>query len=324
MHILVTGGAGFIGSHLVEHHLRKNDKVHVVDALTTGNTFNLSQFKGHPNFRFDNADLLVWDSLEKAVAWADRVYHMAAEVGVFRVLAEPIRVLATNISATERLLRSVTAGGWRPNVILASSSEVYGPGATGRLHEETNLVIKSGATSRWNYAVSKLADEALGLSYARKHGLHITIVRFFNTIGPRQTGRYGMVVPRFIEQALSGDPITVYGNGEQTRSFCDVRDTVEILDRLAAHPESGGEIFNVGNDREISIQGLAEMVKERMHSHSPITLIPYKKAYGEEFDDITERRPVLDKLLRYTQFKYQWTLEQTLDDLGGRFRAMEA
>ena len=320
MHVLVTGGAGFIGSHLVEYHLGRGDKVHVVDALTTGRVENIRAFLGDPGFRFDEADILTWGDLDKAAAWADRVYHMAAEVGVYRVLAEPIRVLATNIAGTERLLRAVTAGKWRPQVLLASSSEVYGPSPESELREESALTIHSGAPSRWNYAVSKLADEALGMSYARHLDLPVTIVRFFNTTGPRQTGRYGMVVPRFIRQAVAGEPLTIYGDGTQTRSFCDVRDTVAALDLLAGNPASAGEIVNVGNDREITIRGLAELIRERAGSRSPLQFLSYQEAYGEEFEDINHRCPVLDKLYGLTGFRHGWTLEKTLDDLIRRRR----
>jgi UDP-glucose 4-epimerase len=203
-HILVTGGAGFIGSHLVEYHLAKGDSVHAVDDLSTGTESNIAAFLDHPRFRFDQADILTWPALDKAAAWADRIYHMAAVVGVYRVLSEPIKVLATNVAGCERLLRAVHAGGWTPQVLIASSSEVYGSGINSNFREDSDLVIRSGAQSRWNYAISKLADEALGLSYARKYGLHVSIVRLFNTIGPRQKGHYGMVVPRFVEQALNG------------------------------------------------------------------------------------------------------------------------
>jgi UDP-glucose 4-epimerase len=315
MHVLVTGGAGFIGSHLVEYHLAKGDKVHAVDDLSTGSMENIEPFLERPDFRFDQADILTWKDLEKTAAWADRIYHMAAVVGVYRVLAEPIKVLATNIAGSERLLRAVSSGGWKPHVVLASSSEVYGHTSSTELLEDADLLIRSGALSRWNYAVSKLADEALGLSYARKQGLPITIVRFCNTIGPRQTGRYGMVVPRFISQAVQGKPLTVYGDGTQTRSFCDVRDTVVALDLLASNRASAAEIVNVGNNREISIRELAEMVIQRTGSQSPIRHRSYLEAYGEDFEDITHRRPSLEKLFRLTGFQHQWDLEQTLDDL---------
>ncbi len=296
MHVLVTGGAGFIGSHLVEYHLSRGDKVHAVDDLSTGSMDNVEPFLELPDFRFDQADILTWSGLEKTAAWADRIYHMAAVVGVYRVLAEPIKVLATNIAGSERLLRAVSAGGWKPHVVLASSSEVYGHTSAPELHEDADLHIRSGARTRWNYAVSKLADEALGLSYARKDGLPVTIVRFCNTIGPRQTGRYGMVVPRFVSQAVQGKPLTVYGDGTQTRSFCDVRDTVVALDLLASNRASAAEIVNVGNNREISIRQLAEMVIQRAGSQSSIKYRSYLEAYGEDFEDITHRRPSLEKL----------------------------
>jgi UDP-glucose 4-epimerase len=319
-HILVTGGAGFIGSHLVEYHLAKGDSVHVVDDLSTGTESNIAAFLGHPNFRFDQADILTWAALDKAAAWADRIYHMAAVVGVYRVLSEPINVLATNVAGCERLLRAVHSGGWTPQVVIASSSEVYGSGINSDFREDSDLIIRSGAQSRWNYAISKLTDEALGLSYARKYGLHVSIVRLFNTIGPRQKGRYGMVVPRFVEQALSGQPITVFGDGSQTRSFCDVRDTIEFLDAIASDAATAGEIINVGNDREISIRELAELIRERAHSQSPLKFIPYLEAYGEQFEDMPHRRPNLEKLRSLTKYRPRWTLERTLDDLIERAR----
>lgn len=318
MHVVITGGAGFIGSHLAEHHLSKGDKVHVIDNLSTGTFDNVRLFEGHPGYRFSEADILTWPDLDKTMGWADRVYHMAAIVGVFRVLEDPVRVLAVNIAGTERVLRAVKAGGWRPHVIIASSSEVYGQGA-GKPEdylEDAQLSIESGATSRWNYAVSKLADEAFGLSYAReKNGQAITIVRLFNTVGPRQTGRYGMVVPRFVEQALHSHSIKVFGDGTQTRSFCDVRDTVVALDLLASNPATAGEIVNVGNNQEISIRGLAEKVRALAGSTANIELVPYHVAYGLEFDDIRRRCASFDKLRRLTGFRPKWRLDDTLSDL---------
>jgi UDP-glucose 4-epimerase len=320
MHVLVTGGAGFIGSHIVEHHLAKGDNVYVVDDLSTGSQQNVDDFIKHPNFRFVNADILTWSELEKTVAWADRIYHMAALVGVYRVLAEPVRVLAINIAGCERLLRCAAASSWRPHIIIASTSEVYGPGNHPELNEELPLIVHSGAKNRWNYAISKIADESFGLAYARKEGLKVTLARFFNTIGPRQTGRYGMVVPRFINQALTQEPITVYGSGEQTRSFCDVRDTIVALDLLASNPVSVGEIVNVGNNYEISIKNLAELVCKLACSSSKIQLIPYKQAYGEEYDDIMHRKPDLTKFYKLTNFKHQWNLEKSVNDLIAKYR----
>lgn len=325
MHILVTGGAGFIGSNLVEYHLEKGDTVHVVDDLSTGSLENVRPFFGNPRFKFNEADVLLWPNLEKATTWADRIYHMAALVGMHRVLAEPTKVLAVNIAGCERLLRAVTSGGWHPEVLIASTSEVYGAGVHERVRhdnfeEDADLVFHSGVLSRQNYALSKLADEALGLSYAKKFGLRVIVTRFFNTIGPRQTGRYGMVVPRFVEQAVTGEPITIYGDGSQTRSFCDVRDTVRALDLLTSNPGSEGQIFNVGSDREISILELAHLVKKLAGSSSPVHFIPYEEAYGEPFEDCQRRKPVLGKLLGLTGFKHSWRLEGTLEDLIARSR----
>ena len=216
MHILVTGGAGFIGSHIVEYHLAKGDQVHAIDNLSTGILDNIAAFKNNTLFRFDNENILLWSQLEKAVTWADRIYHMAAVVGVYRVLAEPIEVLAVNIAGCERLLRAVATAGWRPRVLIASSSEVYGPGNGQALKEDDMVTMESGARNRWNYAISKLANEAYGLSYARKLNIPVTLIRFFNTIGPRQTGRYGMVVPRFVKQATDNGVITVFGEGSNS------------------------------------------------------------------------------------------------------------
>ncbi|RAP57184.1 NAD-dependent epimerase/dehydratase family protein [Oleiagrimonas sp. MCCC 1A03011] len=315
MHVLITGGAGFIGSHVAQRHLARGDKVHVVDDLSTGNRANIQLLEGYPNFRFDHADMLVWDGLERAAAWADRIYHLAAVVGVYRVIAEPTRVLATNIAACERLLRAVTASGWKPHVVIASSSEVYGHRLESELHEQMDLSVSTRAGTRWNYSVSKIADEALGLSYAQKFDIPTVIARLFNTTGPRQTGRYGMVVPRFVEQAVKGEEITVYGDGLQTRSFCDVRDTSRALDMLAAKATAEGLVVNVGNDREISVNDLAELVRERAGSDSIIQHVPYVTAYGEDFEDIRRRRPVLDRLRQLTGFEHEHTLEDTLDEL---------
>lgn len=315
MHILITGGAGFIGSHLVGLHLARGDQVRVVDDLSTGRRENLAGYVDAPNFRFDEADVLVWDKLAHAVGWADRIYHLAAVVGVYRVIAEPTKVLATNIVGTERLLRAAHAGGWNPQVVIASSSEVYGHKDEQVLSEDEDLSVSTRAGTRWGYSVSKIADEALGLSYAHRFGIPAVIARFFNTIGPRQVGRYGMVVPRFVAQAVRDEPITVFGGGAQTRSFCDVRDTVVALDALAGKLQRDTEIVNVGNDREISIEALARLVIARAGSQSPILHLSLREAYGEDFEDIHRRRPALRKLRELTGFTHRYSLEQTIDDL---------
>ncbi len=316
MHVLITGGAGFIGSHLAEFHLRRGDKVHVVDDLSTGQRENISKLIEHPDFIFDEADILVWDEFEQAISWADRIYHMAAVVGLFRVLSDPISVLATNISGCERLLRFLHKSHWNTKLIIASSSEVYGnhPGNVA-LNEKMDLYVSPDMNTRWNYSLSKLADEALGISYARQYGMDITIVRFFNVVGPNQTGKYGMVVPRFVRQAVEGDPITIFGDGKQVRAFMDVRDTVEILDRLCTSPKSKGEVVNVGNVGEITIESLANLVKKEAKSDSPITFTPYHEAYGDNFDEIYHRKADLSKLNSLIDYERQWSLEDTVNDL---------
>ncbi len=319
--MLITGGCGFIGSHLVDYHMNKGHSVRVVDDLSTGRIENVAHFKDNPKFRFDEADIVTWPDLESAVSWADRIYHMAAVVGVYRVIADPIQVLNTNILSCERLLRIADQSGHKPRILIASSSEVYGQGLTAAFSETDDVLIEPAAHSRWNYAISKVSNEAFGLSYAQNKGLPITSVRFFNTVGSRQSGRYGMVLPRFIEQAVSAKPITVYGDGQQSRSFCDVRDTVEALDRLANQAASVGEIVNVGNDTEISINSLAELVKEIAHSDSSITHIPYEEAYGEVFVDIQRRKPNLEKFYRLTGYQHRWALKETIQDLVDRKRA---
>ncbi len=426
MRVLVTGGAGFIGSHLAEYHVAKGDDVRVVDDLSTGSLENILPLIDNPRFRFHEADILTWPDLPEAAAWADRIYHMAAVVGVYRCLEEPINVLLTNIMGGEKLLKAARASYHGQQIIVASSSEVYGHGAqiirsgcngangtglsgkipptplgrgkeqgtrgkgeiaeggeippaplykggklrgplfqraerksvshsaflmkresgangsssheivnlspcemldrakmddeilypTGVFHENMILSIDAfNASLRTNYPISKLALEALGVSYAKEFGMRITVVRLFNTTGPRQIGRYGMVAPRFVAQAVAGEPITVYGDGTQCRCFCDVRDVVLALDMLASNPSSAGEIVNVGHNREISIRKLAELVKERAGSDSPIRHVPQAEAYGRKFEETYHRRPSLEKLFRLTGFKHKWTLEQTLDVL---------
>ncbi len=315
MHVLITGGAGFIGSHLVDLHLARGDKVHVVDDLSTGSRNNLAHHEGNGNLRFDEADILTWQYLDRAVAWADRIYNLAAVVGVYRVIAEPTKVLAVNIAACERLLRAAREGGWQPQVVLASSSEVYGHNDEDILHEEQDLVVSSRAGTRWGYSVSKIADEALGLSYAQRFGIPAVVARFFNTVGPRQIGRYGMVVPRFVAQAVRNEPITVFGGGLQTRSFCDVRDTVVALDAVATSTGRDTVVCNVGNDREISILELAQVVIERAGSRSTIEHVALREAYGEDFEDIRRRRPSLARLRTLTHFQHRYSLERTIDDL---------
>jgi UDP-glucose 4-epimerase len=320
MNILVTGGAGFIGSHVVEHHLNRGDEVVAVDDLSTGNRANLQIFEANPRFRFVRADIMDWPGMEGAVQVADRIYHLAAIVGMFRVLREPVCVTQVNVCATERLLETVAAAKHRPQIVIASSSSVYSHTHSRDLREDDELVYLPRRGGLTGYALSKLTNEIQAMAYREEHGLQVTIPRLFNAVGPRQTGNYGFVLPRFIKQALAGEPLTVFGDGTQTRSFCDVRDTVAAIDLLAGNPEAAGTPVNVGNERETRILDLAEMVIARAGSSSSVEFVPFEKAYGAKFDQITQRHPVEERLRALTGFHPRWTLEQTIDDLVGHAR----
>jgi UDP-glucose 4-epimerase len=321
MNVLVTGGAGFIGSHVAGHHLSRGDEVVVVDDLSTGSRANIGEFTDDPSFRFVHADIMDWDGLAGAVQVADRVYHLAAVVGMFRVLREPVRVTAVNVCATERLLSTVAASPHHPQVVVASSSSVYSHSHSRDLREDDELVYLPRQGGLTGYALSKLTNEIQAMAYRQEHGLQVTIPRLFNAVGPRQTGHYGFVLPRFIKQALNGEPLTVFGDGTQTRSFCDVRDTVAAIELLAGQPQAAGQPVDVGNERETRILDLARLVIERAGSPSTIEFVPFEKAYGAEFDHITQRHPVGERLRALTGFQPRWSLEQTVDDLLDRGRA---
>lgn len=318
--IIVTGGAGFIGSHVIELHLERGDEVVAIDDLSTGSLANLADFQNHPRFRFVRADLLDWNGLDGALHVADRIYHLAAVVGMFRVLREPVRVTSVNVCATERLLETIASTPRRPQLVITSSSSVYSHCHSRDLREDDELVYLPKQGGLTGYAVSKLTNEIQALAYRQTHGLPVTIPRLFNAVGPRQTGNYGFVLPRFIKQALAGEPLTVFGDGTQTRSFCDVRDTVAALDLLAATPAAAGLPVNVGNEREIRILDLAQLVIKRTGSSSDIEFVPFDKAYGAHFDQITQRHPVTSRLRELTGFQPRWTLDDTIDDLIARAR----
>ena len=321
MKILITGGAGFIGSSLSEFHIKQGDTVVAVDDLSTGRIENLSRLMDNKKFSFVEADVLSWVDLSSAVASADRIYHLAAIVGMFRVLKEPVAVTRVNVGATELVLEAAVNGGNNPQVIIASSSSVYGHSDEQlKLCEDSDLTFCQERGGLTGYALSKLTNEIQARAYHEEYGLKVVIPRLFNVVGPHQSGNYGFVIPRFINQAIAGEPLTVFGDGSQIRSFCDVRDTMSALNQLAdIGSEPGevrnGEVVNVGNPHEISILELAKLVIARSGSSSPIQLVPFDQAYGEHFDHITQRKPVVEKLERLTGFTPQWTLEETIDDL---------
>ena len=300
-HVLVTGGAGFIGSHLVERLLAAGKSVVVLDDLSTGSLDNLSWVSGEPALRVVQSKISACSELAEMVAGAESIYHLAAAVGVELVVKSPIRVLATNVRETEVLLEAAAAQG--APVLLTSTSEVYGKSQKPAFSEEDDLLIGPPHQARWSYACSKLMDEFLALAYAKERSLPVVIARLFNTVGPRQTGRYGMVLPRFIAAAKQGRPLKVHGDGQQSRCFCYVRDAVEALVGLQNCPTAGGQVFNVGGAEEITMHGLARLVIEILGSNSAIELIPYSEAYEPGFEDMRRRKPVTEKLAAAIGFR---------------------
>ena len=310
-HVLVTGGAGFIGSHLVERLLADGKSVVVVDDLSTGSLENLRAVSGHPRLRVIQSRVSACPGLAQLVAEAESVYHLAAAVGVDLVVRSPIHVLQTNLHETEVVLEAAAPRG--VPVLLASTSEVYGKSRKEAFDEDDDLLIGPPHQARWSYACSKLMDEFLALAYAKERALPVVIARFFNTVGPRQTGRYGMVLPRFIAAARSGQPLKVYGDGRQTRCFCYVGDTVEALVRLAHCPAARGQVFNIGSTEEISIRGLAAKVIEILGSTSSVELVPYSQAYEPGFDDMRRRKPLVDKLEATVGFRPNTPLKTIIE-----------
>jgi UDP-glucose 4-epimerase len=293
-HVIVTGGAGFIGSHLVDRLLLHGKPVIVIDDLSTGTWQNLAAAKGSPRLKVIESKVSECAELPRLAEEAESIYHLAAAVGVELVLSSPVRTLETNLHETEAILKC--ASDFNVPVLLTSSSEVYGRSQREAFSEGDDLTIGPPTLPRWSYACSKLMDEFIAMAYARERGLPITIARLFNTVGPRQTGRYGMVLPRFIAAAKSGQPLRVFGNGRQTRCFCYVSDAVEALVRLQESPVARGHIFNVGTTEEISILALAELVVAILGSKSAIEMVPYSEAYGRDFEDMLRRKPDVRKL----------------------------
>ncbi len=319
MKVLVTGGAGFIGSHLTETLLTEGHEVFVVDDLSTGQTRNLAAVADSSALHVQWSSILEDERMQDIVDEVDVVFHLAAAVGVRLILERPVETIETNILGTDRILRCAAKGGKR--VVIASTSEVYGKNDQVPLREDDDGVLGPTSKSRWSYACSKAIDEFLGLAYHQNKGVPVLIVRYFNTIGPRQTGRYGMVVPRFVQQALAGEAITVYGDGNQSRSFTDVADAVRATLALSRHPAAFGGVFNIGNGREITINELAKQVKRLTGSTSDIVHVPYERAYSEGFEDLRRRVPDIGKLRSLTGFSPEFDLDATLAKVIRYYRA---
>jgi UDP-glucose 4-epimerase len=328
--VLITGGAGFIGSHLAETLLDHGHAVTVIDDLSTGAFENISHLVGRAGFRFaieSIADEMVLDRLSSE---SDLIFHLAAAVGVKLIVERPVHTIETNIMGTEYVLKSALR--YRAPVVVASTSEVYGKGARTPFEEDDDVLIGPTCRSRWAYAASKMVDEFLALAYHEEKGLPVVICRLFNTVGPRQTGRYGMVIPRFVGQALAGEPLTIYGDGEQSRCFLHVEDCVDALIRLAAEPRAIGQVFNVGSTEEVTIRDLAERVLARVEDlggelppvdplEERMSFVPYEKAYAAGFEDMRRRVPHLGKIERLVGWRPRKGLDAILEDVVLSFRS---
>ncbi|MBC7254995.1 MAG: GDP-mannose 4,6-dehydratase [Chloroflexi bacterium] len=294
MRALITGGCGFIGSHLAEALLARGDEVTVIDDLSTGQFENIAHLVGRPGFRFAIETILNETVMDRLVSECDIIYHLAAAVGVELIVSDPVRVIETNIKGTDAVLR--IGARYRKKVLLASSSEVYGKSEEVPFREDADRLLGPTTRSRWSYACSKAMDEFLALAYFRRYALPVVIMRFFNTIGPRQTGRYGMVVPRFVRQALLNQPITVYGDGQQSRCFTSVKDVVRAVIGLADSPQAVGQVFNIGSQEEVTIEALARRTIALTNSRSEIVFIPYDQAYEQGFEDMRRRVPDISRI----------------------------
>jgi UDP-glucose 4-epimerase len=319
MNVFITGGCGFIGSHLAERLLDRGDAVTVLDDLSTGSMDNVGHLVGRPGFQHRIGSALDRPLVSELVDRADVTVHLAAAVGVRLIVERPVHTIETNVGATEAVLAA--AAKKQKLVVVASTSEVYGKSTQVPFREDQDLQLGPTSHSRWAYACSKALDEWLSLAYAAEKNVPVIIVRFFNTVGPRQTGRYGMVLPNFARQALRGDPITVYGSGDQSRCFGHVRDAVEGLLRLVETPAAINQVFNIGSTEETTIRNLAERVREAAGSGSPIVTVPYAEAYAAGFEDMLRRVPDVSKLERLTGFRPRTPLSQIVSDVVADERA---
>jgi UDP-glucose 4-epimerase len=315
---LITGGAGFIGSHLAEALLNAGHEVDIIDNLSTGAIRNVGHLKSNPRFRYTIDTLTNEPLLAELIDRNDVIFHFAAAVGVKLIVEEPVHTIETNVHGTEVVLKH--ANKKRKKVVIASTSEVYGKSTDVPFREDADLVMGATVKHRWAYACSKAIDEFLALAYYKERGLPVIIVRFFNTVGPRQTGQYGMVLPSFVQQALSGAPITVFGDGTQSRSFTYVGDVVECLLKLVNEPKAIGQVFNIGNKEEVTILKLAEIVKSLTASTSPIEFVPYDKAYEEGFEDMPRRVPDLTKVSQLVGYEPKVQLNEIIAKVIDYFR----
>jgi UDP-glucose 4-epimerase len=310
---LITGGAGFIGSHLAEELLERGDSVHVLDDLSTGSIENIRHLKDRPGFAYTIESAMNPPIVAELVDEADVVFHLAAAVGVERIVDSPVRTIETNVHTTEIVLAA--ANKKNKPVFIASTSEVYGKSADLPFREDGDLLLGPTTTGRWSYACSKAIDEYLALAYHKERGLPVVIGRLFNTVGPRQSGRYGMVIPNFVRQALAGEPITVHGDGSQRRCFCHVKDVVRAIADLMESEAAVGEVFNIGSTEEVSILELAERVKRACSSDSEIRLVPYEEAYESGFEDMSRRIPDTSKIAALLGWRPSCTLDEILEDV---------
>ncbi len=311
MKALVTGGAGFIGSHLAERLLAQGHHVVIIDDLSTGSLRNLAGILDHPGLEFVYDSVRDVETMHLLIRECDRIYHLAAAVGVQLIVDRPVHTIETNIHGTEVVL--ATANKFRKPVLLASTSEVYGKSEAVPFREDDDTVLGSTRFSRWSYACSKAIDEFLGLAYHQQFGLPVVAVRLFNTVGPRQTGMYGMVVPRFVEQALRNEPLMIYGTGKQTRCFCYVGDIVDGIIALMDHPKAPGRVYNLGSVEEISIENLADRIIGKTKSTSQKAYISYEEAYGRSFDDMMRRVPCIERAAELIGFHPRTSLDETLE-----------
>jgi UDP-glucose 4-epimerase len=318
MRTLVTGGAGFIGSHLVERLLERGDEVFIVDDLSTGSLNNLDAVRHHDRLHLNVDSIMNYPMMLETVGKVDQVVHLAAAVGVRKIIDKPVETITTNVRGTEIVLDCCDKH--RRALFVASTSEIYGK-AGEKLHEEKDRIMGSTTHRRWAYACTKTLDEFLALAYHHERGLPVILGRFFNTVGPRQSGEWGMVLPNFVGRALRGEPIHVFGDGAQRRCFCLVHDTVRAVMGLMAHQDSWGRAYNIGAEDEITMLGLAERVKERVCSDSPIEMIPYDEAYGEGFEDMERRQPDITRINQLLGWRPEHSLDEIIDATAEHMRA---